>query len=241
MKNQITLIGGIFILATLFLITSCGKDKLSVKGQSKAKFNESLTYGTVKDIDGNIYKTIKIGNQIWMAENLRATHYNNGDLLPQRLIKTNLYSGIEEGAYGSYNDTNDKDSIATFGLLYNWYAISDGRGLAPKGWHIPSREEWETLLTNLGSGTEAELKLLESGSTHWYYLNLGNNESGFTALPAGQFNTGGFFGIGYWTAWWTISEKDKQSAFAKEYSTNYPAKISAFPKSMGLSVRCIKN
>ncbi len=241
MKNQTKIIGTIFALSLFFLFTSCEKDELDTQGKSTAIFNESLTYGTVKDVEGNSYKTIKIGNQTWMAENLRVTHYNNGDLITHGLIRMDLYSLIEEGAYGSYNGTNDKDSIATFGLLYNWAAISDSRGIAPEGWHIPSKDEWETLLSSLGGGIDAELKLIESGSLHWYYMNLGNNSSGFTALPAGQYNTGEFYGIGYWTAWWTATEIDEQTAYGKEFSSNYPAKISTFTKDMGLSIRCIKD
>ncbi|UBM61382.1 fibrobacter succinogenes major paralogous domain-containing protein [Candidatus Sulfidibacterium hydrothermale] len=168
---------------------------INTRGKSTAIFNESLTYGTVKDIDGNIYKTIKIGNQIWMAENLRVTHYNNGDLLTRGLIRMNPTSLIDEGAYGSYNDTNDKDSIATFGLLYNWAAISDSRGIAPKGWHIPSQDEWKTLLSTLGGGINAELKLIESGSTHWYYLNLGNNSSGLLHYPLVNGIQANFMGL----------------------------------------------
>jgi len=72
-------------------------------------------------------------------------------------------------------------------------------------------------------------------------MNLGNNRSGFTALPAGQYNTGEFYGIGYWTAWWTTTEIDEQTAYGKEFSSNYPAQISTFPKDMGLSIRCIKD
>ncbi len=241
MKNQIIFIGSTFILMVLLLCANCKKEKIDGPGRSTAEFNKSLSYGIVKDVDGNVYKTITIGDKTWMAENLRVKHYNNSDLMSQGLVKTNSYLLIEEGSYGTYNDTNDKDSIATFGLLYNWYAISDSRGVAPKGWHIPSQDEWDSLLSALGSGIEAELKLVESGSTHWYYMNLGNNNSGFTALPSGQFNTGNFFGIGYWTAWWTSSDRDEQVAFGKEFSSNYPARISPFTKDMGLSVRCIKD
>lgn len=243
MNNQTKIIGSIFAFSLFFIFISCEKDDLDTQGKSTAIFNESLTYGTVKDVDGNIYKTIEIGNQVWMAENLRVTHFNNGELINRGLIKMDSYPSTagNEPEYGSYNGTNDKDSIATFGLLYNWTAISDSRGIAPKGWHIPSKQEWESLLSSLGGDIDAELKLIESGSTHWYYMNLGNNSSGFTALPAGQYNAGGFYGIGYWTAWWTATEIDEQTAYGKEFSSNYPAQISIFPKHMGLSIRCIKD
>ena len=241
MKNHFRLIRNIILLTTLTIIISCKKDDIDRQGQSTAKFNTSLTYGNVKDVDGNVYKTIIIGNQTWMAENLRVRHYNNGDIIAHNLIKTDFNPANQEGAFGSYNETKDKDSIATFGLLYNWYAISDSRGLAPNGWHIPSKNEWENLLSGLGSGIEAELKLVESGSTHWYYMNLGTNMSGFTALPSGQFNFGEFYGIGYWTAWWTSTVIDEQTAFGKEFSSNYPAQISPFTKNMGLSIRCVKD
>ncbi|WP_185968896.1 fibrobacter succinogenes major paralogous domain-containing protein [Carboxylicivirga sp. M1479] len=241
MNNQIKFILSILTLFILFI--SCEKDEVQPQGKTNAIFNESLTYGTVIDIDGNVYRTIEIGNQVWMAENLRVTHFNNGELISRGLIKMHGYPSTagNEPEYGSYNETNDKDSIATFGLLYNWASVSDSRGIAPKGWHIPSKEEWELLISTLGGGTEAELKLREVGKTHWYYLNLGDNTSGFTALPSGQYNTGNFYGIGDWTAWWTSTGMDDLSAFAKQSSTLYPGEIRSTPLHMGLSIRCVKD
>ncbi len=242
MKNKTKFIKSILALAFLLFFISCEKDEIDNQGKSTANFNETLTYGTVKDVDGNIYKTIKIGNQIWMAENLRVSHFNNGDKIDKILVNGEWSTNMEFMAgYGSYEDTNDKDSLVTFGFLYTWYVVNDSRGICPDGWHIPTQLEWETLLDTLGGGIDAELKLVESGGEHWYYLNLGTNSSGFTALPAGQYNTGGFYGIGYWTAWWTATEIDEQTAFGKEFSSNYPAQIKTFPKHMGLSIRCIKD
>ncbi len=241
MKSYFKFIGSIFTLTILLLSIGCKKDKPEIQGQSTAIFNMLLSYGTINDIDGNVYKTIIIGSQTWMAENLSVKHYNNGDIITQGLVITDSYSAIREGAYGSYNDTNDKDTIATFGLLYNWDAISDNRCICPEGWHIPSQNEWEVIFSTLGSGKEAELKLIESGSTHWYFGNLGNNSSGFTALPSGEFMRGNFYGIGYWTGWWTSTEIDEIFVLGQEFSANLPAQISSFPKNLGFSVRCIKD
>ncbi len=105
--------------------------------------NETL----VKDIDGNSYKTVKIGEQIWMAENLKVTQYRNGDPIPN-LTDENDWENTEQGAYCNYD--NNEDNVETYGRLYNWYAVDDKRGLAPNGWHIPTDDEIKELEMYLG-------------------------------------------------------------------------------------------
>ena len=109
-----------------------------------------LETGTVADIDGNIYQTIKIGTQEWMAENLKVLHYQNGDPIPL-IINDTVWSEQNSGAYGVYD--NDDSCIDEYGLLYNWHAVNDTRGLAPEGWHVPSLDELNVLFDLLG-GTE---------------------------------------------------------------------------------------
>jgi len=190
MKINLTLIP----LLSVFLICCC-KDPVDQKaGKSTAVFNTSKTYGTLVDIDGNIYKTITIGNQTWMAENLRTTHYQNGDPIPN-VKNPSGWGSLTTGAYCTYNNTTNPDCIATFGFLYNGFAVVDNRNIAPKGWHVPTDEDWDKLQTFVAEG-EAETtstgngvaggRLKEAGDLHWGYANHADNKSGFTAVPGGQ-------------------------------------------------------
>jgi uncharacterized protein (TIGR02145 family) len=148
---------------------------------------------TVTDIDGNVYKTIKIGNQWWMAENLKVTHYCNGDAIPTE-------------AYCSYN--YDEGNVVIYGRLYSWYAAVDSRNIAPAGWHTPSNAEWQTLIDYLGGHAVAGGKMKETGTTHWKSPNAGaTNESGFTALPGGIRGLGGdFYYMGVGAYFWSSTE-----------------------------------
>lgn len=108
---------------------------------------------TLTDIDGNIYQTVKIVDQWWMAENLKVTHYRNGDPIPN-VTNNSDWGNLSTGTYCAYN--NDNVNISTYGLLYNWYAVADSRELAPTGWHVPTDEEWKQLEMSLGmSDSEA--------------------------------------------------------------------------------------
>ena len=108
--------------------------------------------GTVTDIDGNLYYTVKIGEQWWMLENLRVTHYRNGDAIPN-VTDDAEWEGLSTGAYCDYD--NDPANVATYGRLYNWYAVGDSRNIAPAGWHVPSDDEWQTLVDYLGGSSVA--------------------------------------------------------------------------------------
>ena len=159
MKRQI-LLG-----ATFLILVSCGGAQQMIQSTS--------AHDSVTDIDGNVYKTAKIGNQWWMAENLRVTHYRNGDKIP------NL-SGDEEwdnanGAYCCYN--NDSANIAKYGMLYNWFAVADSRNIAPEGWHVPTDEEWQVLVDYLGGAALAGGKLKSKGTIEGDHgLWRGSNE-----------------------------------------------------------------
>lgn len=138
---------------------------------SQVLFNPEKTYGSVSDIDGNVYKTVQIGNQIWMAENLRTTRLNDGTWLGDFLINI---------IYESY--------IAVVGNYYRWYYVQTGK-LCPSGWHVPSQEEVDTLLIHLGGSAVAGGKLKETGTLHWSNPNTGaSNETGFSAIPGGYFD-----------------------------------------------------
>ncbi len=178
------------IIVALFLlgITSCKKEETSPSvGHSDAIFNPNLKYGVLTDIDGNKYKTIKVGNQEWMAQNLRVTHYRNGDPIP--LDSTSNWDDLKEGRYCMANNDTNIDTIATYGLLYNGYVVLDKRNVAPEGWRIPTKEDVNILYKYLESlETPEDLireggRMKETGTKHWNSPNIASNSSGLTFLP----------------------------------------------------------
>lgn len=203
-------------------------------------FNPDLTYGTVSDIDGNTYKTIQIGTQTWMAENLKTTHYNDGNEIP--LVIGNLDWNIYSPAYCWF--ANDEANYGnTYGALYNWYAVNTGK-LCLTGWHVPTDAEWVQLIDYLGGSTVAGGKLKERGTIHWYSPNTGaTNETGFTALPGGCRDiSGGFFWFGNSGSWWSDSNYDMWHSWEWGVGNNSSSagkgeRINQY----GHSVRCIKD
>lgn len=203
------------------------------------------TKGTVVDIDGNIYLTIPIGTQVWMAENLKVTHYRNGDPIPN-VTNGQTWSGLSSGAYCAYN--NSSGNIDTYGLLYNWHAVSDNRNIAPDGWHVPTDGDWQTLITYLGGQATAGGKLKETGTAHWSTPNTGaTNSSGFLALPAGRrvdFPVGidGFTGLEAIAGFWSSSYPDDFYGWSRIlYYDSEGAVRDNRPRFEGLSVRCVKD
>jgi uncharacterized protein (TIGR02145 family) len=162
MKNRIRIYPLIIITTLLILNSSCKKDDNI--GKTTAIFNPDLTYGTISDQDGNIYKTIKIGTLTWMAENLRVTTYNDGTPIAE-IIENDKWNSSTTGAYCNYNNTNNLSTIATYGHLYNWYAVNTGK-LAPQGWHVPTQGEW-AYLENYLAGLDSKIR--ETGTTHWEF------------------------------------------------------------------------
>jgi uncharacterized protein (TIGR02145 family) len=209
--------------------------------------------GTVTDIDGNTYQTIKIGNQWWMAENLKATHYRNSDPIPN-VTDNNEWINLTTGAYCVYD--NNSGNVATYGLLYNWYALDDSRNIAPSGWHVPTDEEWKQLEKHLGMsqnstdstgrrGLNEGGKLKETGSDHWSSPNIGaTNESGFTALPGGiRFHTGFFSHIVWGSFFWTATDDVNENAWWRglNYTHSFIYRSNFYTKQTGMSIRCIKD
>jgi len=206
-------------------------------GTSIISFNPGLTYGSVKDIDGNSYKTIKIGTQTWMAENLKTTKFNDGTAIPF-VLSGSQWTDLTTPGYCWYNN----DSLI-YGALYNWYAVSEGN-LCPAGWHVPSDQEWSILTTFLGDETTIAGKLREAGTVHWLSSPLvAANESGFTALPGGYRSSYGIYSsIKRYGYFWSSTENLSLDAFCRniQYSFSYINKTST-GKQNGLSVRCIKD
>jgi len=145
---------------------------------------------TIQDIDGNTYGTIEIGPQIWIKENLKVTHYNHGDPIPE-IIDNSEWVNQTIGA----RCDNDKDYVEVYGRLYNFYVVADLRNVCPKGWHVPSDSEWTELTNYLGDVFIAGGKLKEEETTHWNPPNSdATNSSGFSALPSSYRDYGPFAG-----------------------------------------------
>ena len=215
------------------------------------RLNPEIAYDSMTDSrDGQIYKTVKIGDQIWMAENL---NYADSVKTPSLMGKNWCYA-------------NKAENCAVTGRLYTWAAAIDSvklatdadnpqdcgsgkectlpdtvQGICPPGWHLPEKKEWETLLTKVG-GEATALKVLKS-QTGWFRQGNGSDDVGFSALPAGdRINNGNFFDIGKLAGFWSASETDYNYAKALDlgYCSNYAA-LGYYNKSFGFSVRCLKD
>lgn len=197
--------------------------------------------GTVTDYDGNVYNTITIGTQVWLVENLKVTHYRNGDPIPNVTGDAD-WSNLTTGAYCNYN--NSVNYGMTYGRLYNWFTVNDSRNIAPTGWHVPSDEEWTTLTNYLGGEMVAGGKLKEMGITHWISPNTGaTNETVFTALPGGvRYVDGSFLNIGISSKWWSAAELDARSAWYRYLEFNNSSVVrNEARKGVGFSVRCVRD
>ncbi len=200
--------------------------------------NEKLT-----DVDGNEYKTVKIGKMLWMAENLKTTKYSNGDLIETTTPANKDISDQKEPKY-QWAYKGDEKTAEIYGRLYTWYAVTDSRNICPKGWHVITDDEWNTLANFFGGRDLAAGNLREVGTEHWLGSDVSsNNSSGFTALPGGgRMSTGAFGGKDYYGSWWSTAEVNDSTAryWNIYYNTNVIDKIK-FQKSSAFSVRCVKN
>jgi len=237
-----------FLMITFIILSmlSCNKDEIDIpdnplNGRTTAVFNPDKSYGSMTDIDGNIYKTIKIGNQTWMAENLRVSKYRNGDAIPN-ILDNEEWAALTTGAFCNYNNTSDLDTVATYGRLYNWYAVADTRGIAPEGWRVPTTADWNDLIDLLGGDTIASNALKEVGDTHWLDPYESTNSSGFTAIPSGsRYLEKNSKWIGAYYTLWTATEADLNGA-AFLYLFYYDSKVwkGVNYKANGYAVRLIK-
>jgi len=197
---------------------------------------------TVAQATKGPWNTVRLGVQEWMTENLEADHFRNGDPIPRARSSREWARAAEQGQPAWCYYDNDPGKGREFGRLYNWYAVSDPRGLAPEGWRIPSRGEWEELADHLGGhrGCGPEMKS-ESG---WACGKNGTNKSGFNGLPAGiRSHDGNFEYLGQYAYWWASDEFNELYAYYKYLYWN--SKV-LFPyinyyKGSGFSVRCLKN
>jgi uncharacterized protein (TIGR02145 family) len=211
---------------------------------------------TVTDIDGNVYQTVTIGSQVWTAENLKVTHYNNGDSIPVVIPDTLNWTGITTGLSCVFN--NDTNNLAPYGRLYNWYATIDPRNIAPAGWHVPSDSDWAQLEVFLGMSpgqvweqgyrdcSPVGAKLKEVGTTHWACPNNGTtNLTGFSARGGGDMDNRPIFNeLGGFAFFWTSSvfTADPTAAWARALPC-YLTWIDrgGYGKDYGGNIRCLRN
>jgi len=189
---------------------------------------------TVTDISGNVYTTVQIGNQCWMAENLKTQHQTGNSW-----------------CYG-----NNPSNCNLYGRMYDWAAVMNGssssntvpsgvQGICPSGWHVPSDAEWNILVSYLGGEQIAGGKMKSTGTSLWFAPNAGaTNESGYTALPGGfrHSMSNMYFGLGEYAFWWSSTEQNATTAWNRnlDYSDTKVYKFN-YLKTDGFYVRCIKD
>ena len=196
---------------------------------------------TVKDIEGNVYKTVTIGKQVWMKENLKTTKFNDGTAIP--MVAENAgWIKMTTPAYSWYNN-DSTDNKNTYGALYNFYTVNTNK-LCPADWHVPTDADWVALITYLDGFTVAGGKMKEKGIEHWKSPNDGaTNETGFTALPGGYRSVEGVFNyIGKSGYWWTSTKYNETSSlfWNIRYKLTYAYEYRS-ENFCGFSVRCMKN
>jgi len=201
---------------------------------------------SVADIDGNIYHVVAIGGKKWLRENLRVTHYRNGEEIPNVTLDTQ-WKILTNGGYCMYDNLAANGSA--YGNLYNWHALSDTRGLCPTGWHVPSDSAWTELGDSLGGTSVAGGKLKSTGTIEqstglWYSPNTNaTNSSGFTGLPGGyRINYGTYYSMGNVAYFWSFSEYAADKAWLYILDANNEELNRNFDfKTNGFSVRCCKD
>ena len=235
-----------FILLMIITTINGCKKKTTLKEKIP---NET---STVTDVEGNIYKTVKIGNKWWMAENLKVKVYNDSTAISEVKATDNdtVWANKKIGAFCKVEENSMR-----YGLYYNWYTLSNPKKIAPIGWHIPSDEEWKELEIALGI-SEAEAnrtawrgenerdKIIEKNSNAWsnvLEMPVGNNESGFTALTSGCRLFNGSVGDGKTAFWWTATLNGEE-VWYRNIAANHTDIFRYYTyKTYGFSVRCVKD
>ena len=232
------------------------KDDSNSSSESDASESSLVKNGNgVKDIDGNTYKTVIIGDQEWMSSNLKTSKFSDGSAIPNETDDIE-WEYIETAAWCHYN--NDSKNNQVYGKLYNWFAVSHesngNKNVCPSGWHVPSKDEWNILIEKLG-GSMSETtagSMKEVGNKNWKSPNTdATNSSLFTALPGGSrlgsgdgggTNLGQFMDLGNYGSWWSSTESnaDWSDDFCLSNETGYATMVT-HTKDFGFSVRCLKD
>jgi uncharacterized protein (TIGR02145 family) len=207
----------------------------------------ATTPGQVKDIDGNVYNTVKIGTQTWMKENLRTTHFRDGSVIPEVSDNQTWVNNYNNNSFTpAWCYTNgDPTTDAAYGKLYNCYAIMDARLICPTGWHVPSNNEWNVLVQFSGDSLVAARHLMATGSMWMPADTVADNSSGFTGLPAGiRYIDAYYYSFNNICSFWSATP-DGVGGFAYDYSlwNNRPDIVVSCASNQGfaVSLRCIKD
>ena len=207
----------------------------------EAVHNNNLAYGSVMDHQGNVYKTIVIGTQEWMAENLKTSIYLNGDPITN-VTDATQWSNRTTGAWCNYDNNSSLD--CPYGKLYSWYTVESPREVCPVGWHVPTDGDWEILIDYLGGEIVGGGKMKSAGNSFWFNPNDGaSNNSGFSGLPGGiRGSLGLFASAGFNGSWWSATEMNSTNAgvVSLDYSFGN-VNLEFSNKNIGRSVRCVKD
>jgi uncharacterized protein (TIGR02145 family) len=240
MKNKF-----LFLLVIL-LVEYCLPTELSSQHPSGTK---------VTDIDGNVYYTITIGKQVWMKENLKVLRYSNGDTIGTSIPDTLDLTNVSQPKF-QWPPMRDEKNVGTYGRMYSWYTVTDERNICPKGWHVPTDEEFCILENYIEPGTDVNCNknghrgknaggfLKEEGLAHWTLPNNGSdNRSRFTGLPAGiRYANGDFTFLGSYAYFWTATGFDSAKAWSRRlYHNEQDVARWYYLKKDSFSVRCLKN
>lgn len=191
-------------------------------------------------------KAVKINDQIWMSENLNVSTFSNGDPIPHVETSEDWAKAGEEGKPACCFYNNDPENGEKYGRLYNWYAITDPRGIAPEGWRVPTKEDWEKLLIYLENDSTDEACTKVKSKTGWPKDQNGENQTGFTALPGGyRFGDGSFEEGGKMAYWWTSTDNPSFNRFPAAWFVlirgyGFQVELEFEDKAQGFSIRCIK-
>jgi len=201
-------------------------------------FTPSSNCSDPVSFDGHDYDIVQIGDQCWFQENLRSEHYLNGDLIP----------GDQDGSdwasttIGLQSYRNNLSNLATYGRLYNWYAVDDARGLCPSGWHVPTDEEYTILTDFLGGESVAGGKMKETGLDHWNSPNSGaDNASGFTALGGGSRWGDSFYDVRNSGYFWSSSPSGGNAWYRELYYNYAGVNRNYYNQRFGFAVRCARD
>lgn len=224
------------ILFCVFFLLCC-----TDKDESLIIINPWVNYGSLTDVEGNTYKTILIGTQTWMVNNLTTTRLNDGTSIPI-VTDAATWSNITTPACCWQN--NDPARKITYGVLYNWYTVNSGK-LCPSQWHVPGDADWTLLTDYLGGENVAGGKLKSKGFRHWNSPNTeASDEANFRGLPGGNRQNGPeslFENLGKMGCWWTTDQGSQQAMTRLMYFNSITVQKSFYPKQWGLSVRCVRD
>jgi uncharacterized protein (TIGR02145 family) len=240
--SYISILEGL-VANTTYYVRAYATNSIGTAYGNEVTFNTKFEGETVTDIEGNVYNTIAIGTQTWMAENLKTTRYSDNTQIPLVTDK-DIWAGLITHGFCWYSN-NETSYKSIYGALYNWYAVSTGK-LCPTGWHVPTLSDWNALKTYTGDPTFGGAKLKQVGFSHWKSPNVGaTNETGFTALPGGyRDHYGNFYNITTSSRFWSSTLVSGTASYYTEMqhdNAEFFIGYSYPDQRHGLSVRCLKN